>query len=117
MRSTTDSMQLLSMQMHGLIDELQSRLDAVPAAELGDELIGIRRAIERLEHVSTVLLRRFDKGNEYASDGAGSAVSWMRWKCRMTGAAGAQRLGVARSLPELPETETAFASARSATSM
>ena len=86
-------MQLLSTRINALIDDFQSRLDAVPAAELGDELIGFRRAIERLEYVSTVLLRRFDKGNEYASDGAGSAVSWMRWKCRMTGAWGGTASG------------------------
>src|SRR5207302_6198180 len=93
MRSGSESMQLLSTRMNALIDDFQSRLDGVPAAELGDELAGFRRAIERLEYVSTVLLRRFDKGNEYATDGAGSAVSWMRWKCRMTGAWGGTASG------------------------
>src|SRR5205823_13749085 len=43
--------------------------------------------------------------------GQPSAGSWMRANCRMTGAAAAQRLGVARSLAELPQAEAALAGA------
>jgi hypothetical protein len=100
-----------AIRLHALLDELQAEIGSVPDAELGRQLIGLRRGVDRLESISSELLQRFDRTREYASEGAPSAVLWLRYRCRITGAAAAQRVGIARSLAELPETAAAFAKA------
>jgi hypothetical protein len=93
-----------------LVDYL-AVVDSVADVELGDELKSLREAADALEAVSARLLYRFDKSREYASKGHPSAASWMRANCRMTGASAAQRVSVARSLAELPQTQSALANA------
>ena len=94
--------------------ELRSYLggtDSIAEVQLGEELKTLREAADILEAATAKVLYRFDKAREYAAEGHPSAVSWMRANCRMTGAAAAQRLGVARSLAEVPRTEAALANA------
>jgi len=55
-------------------------------------------------------VRRFDKSGEYKADGALSLVAWLRWKCKLSAGAAAERVEVARQLEKLPKTEAAFAS-------
>jgi hypothetical protein len=77
---------------------------------LGDALIQIREAgIDPLEAVFAEGVRRFDKSGEYHADGALSIVEWLRWRCRLSGGAAAERVGIARQLEKLPKTEAAFA--------
>jgi hypothetical protein len=45
---------------------------------------------------------------EYAADGAIGPVAWLRWKCRLSAGAAAERLTVARHVDQLPKTEQAF---------
>ena len=57
---------------------------------LGEGLIKVREAgIDALEAVFAEGLRRFDQSGEYAADGAVDLVAWLRWKCRLSGAAAA----------------------------
>src|SRR5438105_15793697 len=78
--------------------------------DLGEGLIQIREAgIDPLEAVFADGVRRFDQSGEYAADGALSIVNWLRWKCRLSGGAAAERVGIARQLDQLPKTEAAFA--------
>jgi hypothetical protein len=86
-------------------------VESVAQVRLGDELKTLREAADVLEAATAKLLYRFDKAREYASEGHPSAVSWMRDNCRMTGAAAAQRMSIARSLAELPQTEAALTNA------
>ncbi len=95
---------------------LKEVIDTLPAwirdsddAALGEELIQIREAIDRLEAVFADGLLRFDKSGEYTSDGALSVVAWLRWKCRLSGGGAAERVGIARQLAKLPQTDQAFA--------
>jgi hypothetical protein len=77
---------------------------------LGEVLIQIREAgIDPLEAVFADGLRRFDAAGEYAEDGALRMVDWLRWKCKMSAGAAAERLTVARQIEQLPKTEDAFA--------
>jgi len=92
-----------------VIDTLPAWIRDTDDAALGEELIQIREAIDRLEAVFADGLRRFDKSGEYTSDGALSVVAWLRWKCRLSGGAAAERVGIARQLAKLPQTEQAFA--------
>ncbi|HEV3095640.1 MAG TPA: hypothetical protein VG104_10270, partial [Candidatus Dormibacteraeota bacterium] len=71
--------------------------------ELGEGLIKIREAgIDPLEAVFTTGLRRFDKSGEYAADGALGIVAWLKWKCKLSGGAAAERVEVGRQLEHLP---------------
>ena len=54
-------------------------------------------------------LRRFDDSGEYAADGALSVVAWLKWRCKLSGGAAAERVGIARQLEQLPKTGEAFA--------
>jgi hypothetical protein len=78
--------------------------------ELGEGLIKIREAgIDPLEAVFATGLRRFDKSGEYAADGALGIVAWLKWKCKLSGGAAAERVEVGRQLEHLPQTQKAFA--------
>jgi len=80
-------------------------------AELADGLIKIREAgIDPLEAAFAEGVRRFEKSGEYASDGALGIVPWLRANCKLSGGAAAERVGVARQLEQLPQTQKAFAS-------
>ncbi|HEY0492759.1 MAG TPA: DUF222 domain-containing protein [Candidatus Dormibacteraeota bacterium] len=80
-------------------------------SQLGEGLIAVRESgIDSLEAVFAEGLRRFDKSGEYAADGALGIVPWLRWKCKLSGSAAAERVTISRQLEELPQTQTAFAS-------
>src|SRR4030088_171250 len=79
--------------------------------DLGDALIQIRESgIDPLEAVFATGVHRFDKSGEYAADGALSVIAWLKWKCKLSGGAAAERVEIARQLEKLPQTEAAFAS-------
>ncbi len=96
-------------QLQDHIGALQSCIAAVPDADLGSELIGIRQAIDRLEALFAGGLRRFDSVGAFGADGAVTTVSWLRWQCRLSPGAAAERLAVARRLAALPRIEAALA--------
>ncbi len=91
------------------VDQLDAEIAHLPSAALGEELIALRRTVDRLEAVFAHGLRRFDAAGEYAAEGAVTVVSWLRWKCRLSPAAAVERLGLARHLPALPQTDQALA--------
>jgi hypothetical protein len=76
---------------------------------LGQGLITAREAEDRLEAAFADGVRRFDKSGEYAADGALGIVAWLRWKCKLSGSAAAERVTISRQLENLPETQKAFA--------
>jgi hypothetical protein len=78
---------------------------------LGEGLIQIRESgIDPLEAVFASGVRRFDKSGEYAADGAVSVIAWLKWKCKLSGGAAAERVEIAHQLEKLPQTEAAFVS-------
>ena len=78
--------------------------------ELGEGLIQIRESgIDSLEAVFADGLRRFDESGEYAAEGALSVIAWLKWRCKLSGGAAAERVGIARQLERLPRTGEAFA--------
>jgi len=77
---------------------------------LGEGLIQLRESgIDPLEAVFASGVRRFDKSGEFAADGAVSVIAWLKWKCKLSGGAAAERLEIAHQLEKLPKTEAAFA--------
>ena len=94
-------------------DGVQAMADWISAADgegLGEGLIQIReRGIDPLEAVFASGVRRFDQSGEYRADGALSLIAWLKWKCKLSGGAAAERVEIARQLEKLPKTEAAFA--------
>ena len=84
-----------------LVDE---PVDSFSTHALGEDLIDLRRAIDRLEAEFLRRLDHFDRGHGAMADEAGSTVSWVRDHCAMTWKAGAYRARLARTFAELPAT-------------
>ena len=78
--------------------------------ELGELLIQIREVgVDPLEAAFATGVRRFDRSGGYAADGALSVVAWLKWKCKLSGGAAAERVEIGKQLERLPKTEEAFA--------
>ena len=78
--------------------------------DLGEGLIQIRESgIDPLEAAFAGGVRRFDKSGEYKADGMLSVTDWLKWKCKLSGGAAAERVQIGRQLEALPQTEAAFA--------
>ena len=92
------------------LDDLPHWLTTVNDAALGEPLIEIRGIIDRSEAVFADGVRRFDKSHEYKADGALSVIDWLKWKCKLSGGAAAERVEIARQLDKLPQTQAALAS-------
>jgi hypothetical protein len=96
-------------QMKEALDGLPGWLRHIDDTELGAGLIEMREVIDRTEAAFADGLRRFDKSGEFKTDGALSVVAWLRWKCKLSGGAAAERVAVARQIDKLPQTGEAFA--------
>src|SRR5713101_5099900 len=91
------------------LDDLPGWLGGLDGASLGEPLIEIREVIDRSESAFADGIRRFDKSGEYKAEGALSLTAWLRWKCKLSGGAAAERVEVARQMEKLPETQAALA--------
>jgi len=97
-------------RIRSALDDLPGWLNTIDDASLSEPLIDIRGVIDRSEAVFADGVRRFDKSGEYKADGALSVTEWLRWKCKLSGGAAAERVEIAHQLEKLPRTEAAFAS-------
>src|SRR5260370_32884370 len=105
-------------QFEAAVEKVRAGVQAMSAwvsegkgAARGEGLIQIREAgIDPLEAVFATGVRRFDKSGEYKADGALSVTAWLRWKCKLSGGAAAERVEIARQLEKLPKTEAGLAS-------
>ena len=92
------------------VARMRAALRGLEGVALGEGLIRLReKGIDALESVFAENLYRFDQSGEYAADGAVGIVPWLRWKCKLSGAAAAERVTISRQLEELPATRQAFA--------
>src|SRR3989442_11546136 len=91
------------------LGDVPAWLDGLEGAALGEGLIELRDVVDRTESFFAGGLRRFDKSGDYAADGAIGIVPWLRWRCRLSASAAAERVGIARQIEQLPKTEEAFA--------
>ncbi len=97
--------------LQSAVARMRAALGRAQGTALGEGLIKIREAgIDALEAVFAEGLRRFDQSGEYAADSALDLVAWLRWKCKLSGAAAAERVTISRQLERLPATQQAFAS-------
>jgi hypothetical protein len=96
-----DARDRLEDAVDGLVDE---SIDEFSTHALGEDLIDIRRAIDRLEAEFLRRLHRFDRDHGVVAAGGVSTVSWVRACCGMTVKAAAYRVHLARTLGELATT-------------
>ena len=78
-------------------------IDAVSSHALGEDLIDIRQAIDRLEAEFLRRLHRFDGAHGALAEDGGSTPSWLRDHCAISWKAGAAHARLARTLGELPD--------------
>src|SRR5881392_3948473 len=98
-------------QMRAGVQAMSALIREVDIDALGVALIQIREiGIDPLEAVFAEGVRKLDKSGEYHADGALSVIDWLRSSCKLSGGAAAERVGIARQLEKLPQTEAAFAS-------
>src|SRR6202142_1679310 len=91
------------------LDEAADALVAEPIEglsthALGEDVVDIRRLIDRLEAECLRRLGRFDRAHGALAEGGVSTPSWVRHHCAMTGKAAAERVHLARTLRDLPAT-------------
>ena len=97
-------------QLQAAVKRVSVYAQEAEGAELGELLILIREVgIDPLEAAFATGVRRFDKSGEYAADGALSVTAWLKWKCKLSGGAAAERVEIGKQLERLPKTEEAFA--------
>jgi 5-methylcytosine-specific restriction endonuclease McrA len=89
----------LGAAVDALVDE---SIEGFASAALGEDLVDVRRAIDRLEAEFLRRLHRFHSERGAQSDGGGSTMAWLRRRCAMTVKAAAYRVHLARTLGELP---------------
>jgi hypothetical protein len=92
-------------RLHDAVEALASDdVARLTDAALGDDLVDLRRHIDRLELEFSRRLQGFDARRGWSGTGAVSTVAWLRNACRLSPSAAAQQVGVARQLPDLPLT-------------
>jgi hypothetical protein len=96
-------------QFDGCINQLATVIQGIAGVELGEGLIKLREGADRIESIFAGGLRSFDRSGEYAADGALNVTSWLRWKCKLTAGAAAERVSIAHQMEKLPKFEEAFA--------
>ena len=97
-------------QLKAAVTHVMACAQEADGAALGELLIEIRESgIDPLEAAFATGVRRFDKSGEYAADGALSVTAWLKWKCKLSGGAAAERVEIGKQLERLPKTEEAFA--------
>ena len=79
-----------------------------PDTAMGDVVIQSRQVIDMTEAVSAEATRRFEKSGGYRADGSLGIAPWMRTNGKLTGAAAAEHVEMARQLGSLPKTEEAL---------
>jgi hypothetical protein len=87
-------------------------IDPAGDGELADDLVAMRRLMDRLEAEFIRRVQRFDRSHGAQPEGAVNTVSWLRASCRLTGSAAAERVRMARVLADLPRTTESFRSGR-----
>jgi len=108
--SRTHRFEAALQKMRDGVQAMSALVHEAEGEDLGEGLIQIRESgIDPLEAAFAGGVRRFDRSGEYRADGALSVTDWLKWKCKLSGGAAAERVEIGRQLEKLPRTEAAFA--------
>jgi hypothetical protein len=81
---------------------------APPGAPLALRLIDLRQQVDRLELEFSKTAVAFDESKFWDDDGSNSALDWIRFNCRMTSNAAADRIAVGEHLAGLAQSTQAM---------
>ncbi len=99
-----------SNTMQALISDLETEsIDPLTDTAIGEDVVELRRFMDRIEFQCSRRLDLFARRQGYVSFGFVSLISWLRGACRLMPGAAVQHAEVARNLPSLPATSTALA--------
>lgn len=98
------SLEALSAAVDVLANE---DINGLPTTALGEDLVALRRSIDRLEADFCRRLQRFDRGHGASAEGI-STITWLRHNCNLASSDAVQRIGVAEHLGEIPGADEAF---------
>jgi hypothetical protein len=76
---------------------------------LGDDIVELRRLVDRIEFQVSRRLGLFGRRQGYVAFGFVSLITWLRRRCRLMPGVAIQHVEVARNLPLLPQTTAALA--------
>jgi hypothetical protein len=92
-----------------VVDDLAAEpVSMVRGADLADDVIGLRRQIDRLEVQWRRRVAEFDRRDQHTVDGAVSTAAWLRWRCRLPARQASRVVKEARALTAMPDTARAF---------
>jgi len=95
--------------LRSALDELRGDdLLDTPPEQPAEELVELREAAEALEAEWIRRLNAFNARLGWAADASLSLSAWLRARCRMSGAAAADRSRLARALRKMPLTQRAY---------
>src|SRR5437879_3473717 len=95
----------------GVVAELEGEdIEPLTDSALAEDLLALRRSMDRIEFQFSRRLRLFSKRQGYVSLGFLSLISWLRRACRLMPGAAMQHSEIARNLASLPQTSAALAS-------
>jgi len=95
-------------------ERAKRRLLALPSAEvdrLADEIAELSAHLDAATHRLLTLIRRFDAGSGWYTQGALSCAQWLSWRIGLDLCAAWEKVRVARALGALPGSTTRFAAA------
>jgi hypothetical protein len=97
------------MELENLEDALGA-LIASGAQNYGDcdSMERLHQVAARYESFMTEAIGAFEKGEQWAAEGAKSATAWIATRCRVSRAGVRRRVGLARTLRHLPEVAEAW---------
>jgi Domain of unknown function (DUF222) len=99
-----------SNAIQSLIADLDNEnIEPLTDTAIGDDIVELRRTVDRLEFQVSRRIDLFARRQGYVSFGFVSLVSWLRRACRLMPGAAVQHAEIARHLPSLPQTSIALA--------
>jgi hypothetical protein len=99
-----------SEALQEIVADLESEdIDPLTDSALAEDMVDLRRTVDRLEFQFSRRLGLFSKRRGYVALGFVSLISWLRRACRLMPGAAMQHSEMARNLPSLPKTSTALA--------
>jgi len=99
-----------SSMIQALMADLENEnIEPLTDTAIGDDIIELRRTVDRIEFQCSRRLDLFARRQGYLSLGFVSLIGWLRRACRLMPGVAFQHAEIARNLPSLPQTSSALA--------
>ena len=96
--------------IQALMADLENEnIEPLTDTAIGDDIIELRRTVDRIEFQCSRRLDLFARRQGYLSLGFVSLIGWLRRACRLMPGVAFQHAEIARNLPSLPQTSSALA--------